>query len=123
MEDGGDFSPTEVVAFLATHTITGSHHIDPAFQTIPSPSPLTPKYSSTSFSKVLDSLELQTTLVSSSGLQNTLLCCVPVNCAGEALSPLPLGLGIHAREMRLQSDFLIAREPCIACTWPSFVNE
>ncbi|KAF8527742.1 hypothetical protein JB92DRAFT_3209976 [Gautieria morchelliformis] len=35
----------------------------------------------------------------------------------------PPGSGVNVGEMRLQSDFLIARDPCTACTWQGFVNE
>ena len=35
MEDGGGFSPTELVALLASHTVARSDHIDPTIQQVP----------------------------------------------------------------------------------------
>ena len=35
MADGGNFSPTEVVELLVSHTIARSDHIDPLIQTVP----------------------------------------------------------------------------------------
>ena len=35
MEDGGNFSPTEVVELLVSHTIARSDHIDPTIQQVP----------------------------------------------------------------------------------------
>jgi cytochrome c peroxidase len=42
---------------------------------------------------------------------------------GESLSPLPLGSGADTGEIRLESDFNLARDARTACTWQSFVNE
>ena len=42
---------------------------------------------------------------------------------GEVESPLPFGSGIDGGELRLQSDFAIARDPRTACEWQGFVNE
>ena len=46
-----------------------------------------------------------------------------MRCVGEQLSPLPLGSGVDVGEMRLQSDFALARDSRTACTWQSFVNQ
>lgn len=35
MEDGGGFTPAELVALLASHSIARSDHIDPTIQTVP----------------------------------------------------------------------------------------
>lgn len=42
---------------------------------------------------------------------------------GEVESPLPLGSGNDTGEMRLQSDFALARDSRTACFWQGFVNE
>ena len=49
--------------------------------------------------------------------------CISMRCVGEQLSPLPLGSGVDVGEMRLQSDFALARDSRTACTWQGFVNE
>ena len=45
------------------------------------------------------------------------------NNFGEVESPLPLGSGNDTGELRLQSDFAIARDPRTACFWQGFVNQ
>ena len=45
------------------------------------------------------------------------------NNTGEVTSPLPLGSGTDTGEMRLQSDFALARDERTACFWQGFVNE
>ncbi|KIP10342.1 hypothetical protein PHLGIDRAFT_115595 [Phlebiopsis gigantea 11061_1 CR5-6] len=45
------------------------------------------------------------------------------NNTGEVASPLPLGSGTDTGEMRLQSDFVLARDSRTACFWQGFVNE
>ena len=42
---------------------------------------------------------------------------------GEVASPLPLGSGTDTGEMRLQSDFALARDSRTACFWQGFVNQ
>ena len=42
---------------------------------------------------------------------------------GEVESPLPQGSGDNVGELRLQSDFLIARDPRTACTWQAQINK
>ncbi|KIJ47108.1 class II peroxidase, partial [Sphaerobolus stellatus SS14] len=51
--------------------------------------------------------------------------CFPgsANNSGEVESPLPLGKGLNVGQMRLQSDFALARDPRTACTWQEFINE
>ena len=125
MEDGGNFSPTEVVALLASHTIARSDHIDPIIQTVP--------FDSTPFT--FDTQVFLEVLLKGTGFPGTpnntgqfifriaLIYCISMNCVGEAESPLPSGTIADPGEMRLQSDFLIARDPRTACTWQGFVNE
>ena len=45
------------------------------------------------------------------------------NNTGEVASPLPLTVGTDTGELRLQSDFALARDERTACFWQSFVNE
>ena len=45
------------------------------------------------------------------------------NNTGEVTSPLPLSSGSDTGEMRLQSDFALARDIRTSCIWQSFVNE
>lgn len=45
------------------------------------------------------------------------------NNTGEVKSPLPLSKGNDAGELRLQSDFAIARDSRTACYWQGFVSE
>ncbi|KIJ30599.1 class II peroxidase [Sphaerobolus stellatus SS14] len=45
------------------------------------------------------------------------------NSTSEAASPLPLTSGDESGELRLQSDFALARDPRTACTWQNFVNQ
>ncbi|KAF8527738.1 heme peroxidase [Gautieria morchelliformis] len=87
MKDGGNFSPDEVVALLASHAIARSDHVDPSIEAVPFDS--TPFTFDTQIfaefcSRVLGSLERQTT----------------------PARPCP-----RFPWMCLQSDFLIARDP------------
>ena len=45
------------------------------------------------------------------------------NNFGEVESPLPLGSGNDTGEMRLQSDFALARDNRTACFWQGFVDQ
>ena len=45
------------------------------------------------------------------------------NNTGEVSSPLPLTNGTDVGELRLQSDFALARDSRTACFWQGFVNE
>lgn len=45
------------------------------------------------------------------------------NNTGEVASPLPLTSGTDTGELRLQSDFALARDSRTACIWQGFVNE
>ena len=90
----------------------------------PHPSPSTPRSSLRFCSRVSDSPVPRTTRVrfflplsGSNGL------VLSQKLIGEALSPLPVGSGDNVGEMRLQSDFLISRDPRTACAWQGFVDE
>ncbi|TCD71207.1 Manganese peroxidase 3 [Steccherinum ochraceum] len=97
--DAGGFSPAEVVALLASHTIAASDHIDPNLQGVPFDS--TPEVFDT---QVFLEVQLRGTLFPGSGGNQ-----------GEVESAI-------AGEMRLQSDHNLARDSRTACEWQSFVN-
>ncbi|CAL1707818.1 unnamed protein product [Somion occarium] len=97
--DAGNFSPAEVVALLASHTIAAADHVDP---TIPgTPFDSTPEIFDTQF---FVETQLRGTLFPGTGGNQ-----------GEVESPL-------AGEIRLQSDSELARDSRTACEWQSFVN-
>ncbi|GJJ13033.1 manganese peroxidase [Clathrus columnatus] len=107
MSDGGSFSPDEVIALLASHTIARSDHVDPTIQAVP--------FDSTPFT--FDTQIFLEVLLKGVGFPGT------AGNVGEVESPLPIGEGLNVGEMRLQSDFALARDPRTACTWQGFVNE
>ena len=93
------FDTVEVVWLLGSHTIAAADLVDP---TIPgTPFDSTPELFDTQFF-----IETQ--------LTGTLFPGTAGN-QGEVMSPL-------AGEMRLQSDFELARDSRTACEWQSFVN-
>ncbi|KAF8519646.1 manganese peroxidase [Hysterangium stoloniferum] len=107
MEDGGKFSPPEVVALLASHTIARSDHVDPTIQAVP--------FDSTPFT--FDTQIFLEVLLKGVGVPGI------AGNQGEVLSPLPIGSGENVGEMRLQSDFAIARDSRTACVWQAFINQ
>nr|BAE79812.1 manganese peroxidase 1 precursor [Spongipellis sp. FERM P-18171] len=97
--DAGNFSTVEVVWLLISHTIAAADLVDP---TIPgTPFDSTPETFDTQFF-----VETQ--------LKGTLFPGTAGN-QGEVESPLQ-------GEIRLQSDFELARDSRTACEWQSFVN-
>ncbi|KAF8518780.1 substrate-free manganese peroxidase [Gautieria morchelliformis] len=107
MADGGGFSPEDVVALLASHTIARADHVDATLDAAP--------FDSTPFT--FDTQIFLEVLLKGIGVPGT------PNNTGEALSPLPLTQGVDVGEIRLQSDFALARDARTACTWQGFVNE
>ncbi|KAJ7489126.1 putative versatile peroxidase [Mycena latifolia] len=92
-----NFSPEEVVALLASHTIAAADHVDP---TIPgTPFDSTPGIFDT---QLFIETQLRGTLFPGTG-----------GNAGEVESPL-------AGELRLNSDASLARDARTACAWQSF---
>ncbi|KAJ7843070.1 putative versatile peroxidase [Mycena olivaceomarginata] len=91
------FSPAEVVALLASHTIAAADHVDPSIPGTPFDS--TPGVFDT---QLFIETQLRGVLFPGTGGNQ-----------GEAESPL---LG----EIRLDSDALLARDSRTACTWQSF---
>ncbi|KAI0041317.1 class II peroxidase [Auriscalpium vulgare] len=94
------FSPAEVVALLASHTVAAADHVDPSI-------PGTP-FDSTPFTfdtQVFVEVQLRGTLFPGDGPNQ-----------GEVQSPL------HG-EIRLQSDHDLARDSRTACFWQANVNQ
>ncbi|KAF8145706.1 Mn peroxidase MNP3 [Mycena galopus ATCC 62051] len=101
MADAG-FTPAELVALLASHSIAGSDDVDP---TIPgTPFDSTPSVFDTQF---FVETQLRGTLFPGTGGN--------VSNQGEVESPI-------AGELRLQSDSELARDPTTACLWQANVN-
>ncbi|KAJ7594778.1 manganese peroxidase isozyme precursor [Mycena floridula] len=93
------FSPAEVVALLASHSVAAADLVDP---TIPgTPFDSTPSLFDSQF---FIEVQMKGTLFPGTGPNE-----------GEAMS------GIHG-EIRLESDGALARDPRTACEWQSFVN-
>jgi len=105
--DGGGFTPDEVVALLASHSIARSDHVDPTISAVP--------FDSTPFT--FDTQIYLEVLLNGTGFPGS------PNNTGEVESPLPLGSGDNVGEMRLQSDFAIARDSRTACTWQGFIDQ
>ncbi|KAI0081249.1 melanin-decolorizing enzyme [Panus rudis PR-1116 ss-1] len=97
--DAGGFSPEEVVALLASHSVAAADHVDPAIPGTPFDS--TPSVFDTQF---FVETQLRGTLFPGTGGNQ-----------GEVESPL-------AGELRLQSDSELARDSRTACEWQSMVN-
>ncbi|KAI0081217.1 manganese peroxidase 1 precursor [Panus rudis PR-1116 ss-1] len=97
--DAGNFSPEEVVALLASHTIAAADHVDPSIPGTPFDS--TPEVFDTQF---FVETQLRGTLFPGTGGNQ-----------GEVESPL-------RGEIRLQSDSELARDSRTACEWQSMVN-
>nr|BAG12561.1 manganese peroxidase 2 [Phlebia sp. MG60] len=106
-DDAGGFTPEEVVALLASHSIARADHVDPTLDAAP--------FDTTPFT--FDTqifLEVLLKGVGFPGLNNN---------TGEVSSPLPTTDGTDVGELRLQSDFALARDERTACAWQGFVNE
>ncbi|KAJ7042915.1 manganese peroxidase 2 [Mycena alexandri] len=99
MADAGGFTPTDVVALLASHSVAGADNVDP---TIPgTPFDSTPALFDT---QVFIEVQLRGTKFPGSDPGQ-----------GEVMSAV-------AGEMRLQSDHLIARDTATSCAWQSFAG-
>ncbi|KAG6862344.1 hypothetical protein C0995_016042 [Termitomyces sp. Mi166 len=99
MGDAG-FSPKELVALLASHSVAAADHVDP---TIPgTPLDSTPSAFDTQF---FIEVQLRGTLFPGTGGNQ-----------GEVESPL-------RGELRLQSDHLIARDSRTSCDWQSLASK
>jgi len=104
--DADGFTPAEVVALLASHSIARSDHIEPGLKAVP--------FDSTPF--VFDTQFFVEVQLRGSGFPGV------GGQQGEDTSPLPAGSGQNVGEIRINSDHDLARDPRTACTWQSFVN-
>jgi manganese peroxidase len=107
-EDAGNFSPFEVVSLLASHTVARADKVDLSIDAAP--------FDSTPFT--FDTQIFLEVLLKGVGFPSNL-----TNNVGEVASPLPKHSGNDTGELRLQSDFALARDPRTACFWQGFVNE
>ncbi|KIJ25526.1 class II peroxidase [Sphaerobolus stellatus SS14] len=101
-----DDAPAEVVALLASHSIANADHVDPDIQAVP--------FDSTQ--NTFDTQLFLEVLLKGIGFPGS------ANNSGEVSSPLPIGTTAQPGELRLQSDFALARDPRTACVWQSFIN-
>ena len=106
-DDAAGFTSDEVVALLASHSIARADHVDESLKGAP--------FDTTPFT--FDTQFFLETLLKGTGFPGT------GNNVGEVESPLPLTVGDEAGEIRLQSDFALARDPRTACTWQGFINQ
>ncbi|GJE90619.1 manganese peroxidase isoform 3 [Phanerochaete sordida] len=106
-DDAGGFTPFEVVSLLASHSVARADKVDSTIDAAP--------FDSTPFT--FDTQVFLEVLLKGTGFPGL------SNNTGEVASPLPVGTGSDTGEMRLQSDFALARDERTACFWQSFVNE
>ncbi|KIP10306.1 fungal class II heme-containing peroxidase [Phlebiopsis gigantea 11061_1 CR5-6] len=105
--DAGNFSPFEVISLLASHSVARADKVDTSIDAAP--------FDTTPFT--FDTQIFLEVLLKGVGFPGS------PNNTGEVESPLPLGSGSDTGEMRLQSDFALARDSRTACFWQGFVNE
>ncbi|KAE9389238.1 manganese peroxidase [Gymnopus androsaceus JB14] len=105
--DAANLTSEDLVSLLVSHTVARADHVDPTVPAAP--------FDSTPFT--FDTQFFLETLLVGVGFPGT------DNNTGEVESPLPLTVGVNSGELRLQSDFLIARDPRTACFWQSMINE
>ncbi|KAJ7094788.1 manganese peroxidase [Mycena epipterygia] len=105
--DAGNFSAFEVISLLASHSVARADKVDETVDAAP--------FDSTPFT--FDTQIFLEVLLAGTGFPGT------SNNTGEVMSPLPLGSGNDTGELRLQSDFALARDSRTACFWQGFVNE
>jgi cytochrome c peroxidase len=111
MADAGNFTPFEMVALLASHSVARADKVDETIDAAP--------FDTTPFT--FDSRVFLEVLLKGTGFPGT------TNNTGEVASPLPLGDvtkgGNDTGMLRLQSDFALAHDERTACFWQGFVNE
>ncbi|KIJ56364.1 class II peroxidase [Sphaerobolus stellatus SS14] len=107
MGDAG-FSPAELIALLASHSIARADLVDPNIHAAP--------FDSTPF-------EFDTQIFLEVLLKGTGFPSNATNNTGEVASPLPLGDGDNVGELRLESDFNLARDPRTACDWQGYIDQ
>lgn len=101
MGDAG-FTAAEVIHLLASHTIARADHVDPSIHAVP--------FDSTPFT--FDTQIFLEVLLKGVGFPGT------EGNLGESASPIP-----QSGELRLQSDFALARDSRTACEWQSMVGK
>ena len=102
MEDGG-FTPAELIHLLASHTVARSDTLVPGHEAVP--------FDTTPFT--FDTQVFLEVLLKGVGVPFG----VNNTDGAEVDSPLP-----ESGEMRLQSDFVLSRDPRTACEWQSMVD-
>jgi manganese peroxidase len=105
--DAANLNSEDIVSLLVSHTVARADKVDPTLDAAPFDS--TPFTFDTQFF-----LETLLAPVGFPGLSNN---------TGEVGSPLPLTAGDNTGEMRLQSDFALARDSRTACFWQSMINQ
>ncbi|KAE9406778.1 manganese peroxidase [Gymnopus androsaceus JB14] len=105
--DAGNFLPDDVVSLLVSHTVARADHVDPTIPAAP--------FDSTPFT--FDSQFFLETLLVGVGFPGD------DTGVGEVASSLPLTVDDNSGEIRLQSDFLLARHPLTACSWQGMINQ
>ncbi|KAF7800256.1 hypothetical protein EIP86_011503 [Pleurotus ostreatoroseus] len=127
-EDAGNFSPSEVVALLASHSIARADHVDPDLDAAPFDT-VSDSFRSLSVDRLTKSVYEQTPFDFDTQIFLEVLLkgvgfpSPNTNNTGEVSSPLPITNGTDVGELRLQSDFALARDERTACAWQGFVNE
>jgi len=106
-EDAANLSPTDIVSLLSSHSVARADKVDPTIAAAP--------FDSTPFT--FDSQFFLETLLVGVGFPGL------DNNTGEVSSPLPLGSGDNVGELRLQSDFALARDSRTSCFWQEMINE
>ncbi|KAJ3768702.1 manganese peroxidase [Lentinula raphanica] len=106
-QDAANLNAEDIVSLLVSHTVARADHVDPTLDAAP--------FDSTPFT--FDSQFFLETLLTGVGFPGT------TNNTGEVASPLPLTVGDNVGELRLQSDFELARDPRTACFWQSMINQ
>ncbi|KAF5370947.1 hypothetical protein D9757_009888 [Collybiopsis confluens] len=107
-QDAANLDGEDIVSLLVSHTVARADHVDPDISAAP--------FDSTPFT--FDSQFFLETLLQGVGFPSN-----STNNTGEVASPLPLGQGKNVGEIRLQSDFALARDSRTACFWQSMINE
>ncbi|KAJ3759576.1 manganese peroxidase [Lentinula raphanica] len=108
-QDAANLNAEDIVSLLVSHTVARADHVDPTLDAAPFDSASTPF--------TFDSQFFLETLLTGVGFPGT------ANNTGEVASPLPLTVGDNVGELRLQSDFELARDNRTACFWQSMINQ
>ncbi|KAE9403094.1 manganese peroxidase [Gymnopus androsaceus JB14] len=107
MADANNFTAEDLVSLLVSVTVARADLVDPTVPAAP--------FDSTPFT--FDTQFFLETLLVGVGFPGT------DNNTGEVASPLPLTVGSDSGELRLQSDFLLARDNRTACFWQGMINQ